>query len=98
MATPASGRQDLDTIQGIFANAHQEWRESQMTKAIAIFQSGNHAYQSASHAYQNETVGAITNLVTDTASDCASVAAFTATNSTLTAYCTAVHSQLLIAL
>ena len=43
-------------------------------------------------------VEAIENFATATASDRASVAALTATNSTLTAYCTATHSQLLIAL
>ena len=65
---------------------------------MPFFQSGNHAYQSANHAYQNETVEAIANLATDTASDPASVEALTATSSTLAADCTATHSQLLIAL
>ena len=69
METPASGRQDMDPLQGIFATAHQEWRESQTTTAGAVFQSGNHAYPSANHAYQNETVEAIANLATATASD-----------------------------
>ena len=81
-----------------FATAHQEWRESHTTTAGAVFQSGNHAYPSANHAYQNETVEAIANLATATASDRASVEALTETNSTLTAECTATHSQLLIAL
>ena len=61
-----------------FATAHQEWRESQTTTAGAVFQSGNHAYQLANHVYQNETVEAIANLATATASDRASVAALTA--------------------
>ena len=78
--------------------AHQEWRESQTTTAGAVFQSGNHAYPSANHVYQNETVEAIANLATATASDRASVAALTETNSTLTADCTATQSQILIAL
>ena len=78
--------------------AHQEWRESQTTTAGAFVQSGNYAYPSANHAYQNEMVESIANLATDTASDRASVAALTATNSTLTANCTATHSQLLVAL
>ena len=43
-------------------------------------------------------VESITNLATATASDHASVAALTATNSTLTADCTATHAQLLIVL
>ena len=81
-----------------FATAHQEWQELQTTTAGAVFQLGNHAYQSANHAYQNETFEAIANLATSTASDRASVAALTATNSTLTLDCTATHSQLLIAL
>ena len=81
-----------------FATSHQEWRESQTTTAGAVFQSGNHTYQSANHAYQNETAKVIKKLATATASDRASVAALTATNSTLTAYCTATHSHLLIAL
>ena len=63
-----------------------------------MFQSGNHVYPSANHAYQNETVEAIANLATATASDRASVAALTATNRTLTNDCTATHSQLLISL
>ena len=69
-----------------------------MTTAGAVFRLGNHAYQSANHVYQNETVKAIANLATATSSDRASVAALTATNSTLTADCTATHSQILIAL
>ena len=69
-----------------------------MTTAGSVFQPGNHAYLSATHAYQSETVEAIANLATATASDRALVAALTATNSTLTAYCTATHSHLLIAL
>ena len=81
-----------------FATAHQEWRESQTTTSGAVFQSGDHAYQSANHAYQNETVEAIANITTDTASDHASVAALTATNSTLTDNYTSTHSQLLISL
>ena len=74
MATPASGRQDLDPLHGIFATAHQEWRESQTTAAGAVFQSVNHAYQSANYTYQNETVEAIANLATAPASDCSLVA------------------------
>ena len=70
-----------------FASAHQEWLELQTTTAGAVFQSGNHAYQSANYVYQNEMVEAIANLATATASDHASVAALTATNSTLTADC-----------
>ena len=81
-----------------FSTAHQEWRESQTTTAGAVFQSGNHAYPSANLAYQNETAEAIANLATATASDRASVAALTATNSNLTADCKATHFQLLIAL
>ena len=45
-----------------------------------------------------KTVKAIANFATGTASDRASVAALTATNSTLTAESTATHFQLLIAL
>ena len=69
-----------------------------MTTAGAVFQLGNHAYQSANNAYQNETVEAIENLATAMVSDRASVAALTATNSTLTADFTATHSHLLISL
>ena len=98
MATPASGRQDLEPYQGIFATAHQEWHELQTTTASAVFQLGNHAYQSAKHIYQKETAKAIANIATATASDRTSVATLTATSSTLTADCTATHSQLLIAL
>ena len=98
MATPASGRQDLDPLQGIFATVHKEWQESQTTTAGAVFQSGNHAYQSAIHVYQNETVKSIANLATAMASDLASVAALTATNSTLNSDCTDTHSQILITL
>ena len=85
---PARGRQDLETLQGFFDTAHQEWQESQTTIAGAVFQLANQAYQSAVHGYQNETVEAITNLATATASYCASVAAFTETNSALIADCT----------
>ena len=81
-----------------FATAHQEWRELQTTTSGAVFQSGNHAYPSANHAYENETVEAIANVATATASDHASVTALTATNRTLTTTCTATQSQLLIAL
>ena len=84
-------------LQGIFATDHREYWESQTTTAGAVFQS-NHAYQSADHGYQNETVEAITNLATSTASNRASVAALNATNITLTAACTSTHAQLLIAL
>ena len=80
------------------ATAHQEWQELQTTTAGAVFQSGNHAYQSANHLYKHETIEAIANLVTATASDRALVPALTATNSTLTADCTATHSQIIIAL
>ena len=80
------------------ATTHQELRESQTTTAGAVFQSGNHAYPSANHAYQNETAEAIANLATATASDRASVAALTTTNSTLTANSTTTHFQILIAL
>ena len=69
-----------------------------MTTAGAVFQSSNHAYQSANHVYQNETVKAIANLATATASYRASVVALNATNSTLTAYFTATHSYICIAL
>ena len=78
--------------------SHQEWWESQTTTASSVFQLGNHAYQLANHAYQNETVKAISNLDKATASDCSLVAALTATNSTLTADCTATQSQIIIAL
>ena len=71
-------------------------QESQTTTAGTVLQSGNYAYQSANHTYQNETVEAIANLATATASDHASVAALTATNNKLTADYTATHSQLLI--
>ena len=47
---------------------------------------------------EEETAEAIANIATATVSDRASVAALTATNSTLTADCTETHSQLLIAL
>ena len=63
-------------FKAFFATAHQEWHESLLSTAGAGFQSAN-------HAYQQDTVDAITNLATATASDCASVAALVATNSTL---------------
>ena len=88
----------MDTLQGIFSTAHEEWRESQTTTAGAVFQSGNHAYQLANQTYQNETIKAIANLATATASDRAMVTALTATNSARTTDCNATHSQLLIAL
>ena len=48
--------------------------------------------------YQQETVNAIANLATATASDCATVATLTATNSTLTSALTACQLQLVEAL
>ena len=48
--------------------------------------------------YQQETVDAISNLATATASDCATVATLTATNSTLTSALTVCQLQLVEAL
>ena len=90
------------TFKTFFAPAHQEWRESQVTTAGAEFQSANHLYQhknqSANHVYQQETVDAIDTLATATTSDCASVAALTSTNITLTVKVSASHAKLVVAL
>ena len=75
-----------------FATAHQEWRESQVTTTGAGFQTANAV------VYQKDTVDAIANLATATASDCASVAALTATNSTLTTELTSCQAKLVVAL
>ena len=61
-----------------FSGPHQEWHKTQDTTASAGFQSAN-------LAYQQDTVYAIANLATATASDCASVATLSATNITMAA-------------
>ena len=85
---------ELNTWPGFkafFTNAYQEWRESLVTTASAGFQSSN-------HTYQQDTVDAIANLATATASDRASVAALTATNSTLYAEIATTNAKLVTAL
>ena len=73
-----------------FATVHNKWRESQSTTTSAEFHS---AYlpqeEDTNQIYQQKTVDAIANLATATASDRATVANLTATNSTLTLALTA---------
>ena len=90
------------TFKTFFATAHQEWRESQVTTAGTELQSANHLYQhknqSSNNVYQQETVDAFSNLDTATASDPASVAALTATNTTLTAKVSVTHAKFVVVL
>ena len=82
-----------------FATAHNEWRKSQSTTTGAEFHSANLLQeQDTTQLYQQETVDAIANLATATASDRAMVAILTATNSTLTSALTACQLQLVEAL
>ena len=78
-------------FKAFFATTHQEWRESFITTAGAGFQSAN-------HAYQQDTVDSISNLATATESDCASIAALTATNRTLYDRLATNNSKLITAL
>ena len=78
-------------FKSFFATAHQDWRESQATTTGANFHSAN-------HVYQQDTVDAIANLATATASDRASVAALTATNGTLSTDLAACNAKLVLAL
>ena len=85
---------ELNTRPGFkafFATAHKEWRESLVSTAGAGFQSAN-------HAYQQDTVDSISNLATATESDCASIAALTATNRTLYDRLATNNSKLITAL
>ena len=75
-----------------FATSHQECQELQVTTAGAGFQTANVV------VYQQDTVEAITNLATATASDRAAVADLTTTNSNLTTKFTACQSKLISAL
>ena len=76
-----------------------KWRESQSTTTGAEFQSANLLQEEdTTQLYQQETVGAIANLATATASDRATVATLTSTYSTLTLTLTACQLQLVEAL
>ena len=77
-----AARKTWATFKTFFATVHQEWRELQVTTSGAGFQLANNLYQQ--DLYQQETVDDIANLATATASDRTSVAAITATNTTLT--------------
>ena len=82
-----------------FATAHNKWRKYQSTTTSAEFCSANILQeQDTTQLYQQETVDAIANLAIATASDCATVATLTATNSTLTLALTACQLQLVEAL
>ena len=82
-----------------FATTHQELRESQATTAGPDCHAANHVdHQAANHIYRQETLNAIVNLATATASDRASVATLTNTNSTLAATLTMRNSKLVTAL
>ena len=86
-------------FKNFFATAHNEWRESQSTTTGAEFHSANLLQEEdTSQLYQQETVDAIVNIATATASDRATVATMTATNSTLTSALTACQLQLVEAL
>ena len=75
-----------------FATPQQEWRELQVTTSGAGLQTANAA------VYHQDTVEAIANLATAMDSDCAAVAALSATNSTLTTKLTACQEKLVEAL
>ena len=82
-----------------FFNAHQQLRKLQATTAGAGYHASNHVDQhAANHVYQQETVDAISNLATTTASDPVLVATLTATNRTLAAALTLSNSKLVTAL
>ncbi len=74
----------------LFALAHQELREAQLTTSATGFQSANAAID-----LQNDTVDAIANLATATAADRTSVAALTATVSKLTLELSTANAKLL---
>ena len=82
-----------------FATAHQELRVSQATTTGAGYHAANHGNQhAANHFYRQETVSAISNLATATASDHALVATLAVTNITLAAALTLSNSKLVTAL
>jgi hypothetical protein len=84
----------------VFTLAHQELRESTHTSKGSGFHSANNAVtqDDFNHDIQQETVDAIANLATATASDRATVASLTATNSRLTLELIAVNAKLVKAL
>ena len=89
----------LERLQTFFATAHNEWRKYQSTTTGAEFQSANILQEEeTTQLYQQETVDAISNLATATASDRAMVATLTATNRTLTLALTACQLKLVEAL
>ena len=82
-----------------FATARKKWRESQSTTTGAEFHSANLLQEEdTNQLYQQETGNAIANLAIATASDRATLATLTATNSTLTLAITACQLQLVEAL
>ena len=82
-----------------FATTHQELCKSQATTAGAGYHAANLVdHQASNQLYQQETVDAITNLATSTASDRASVATLTTTNSNLAAALTLSSKNLVTAL
>ena len=86
---------NLDRFKTFFATVHNEWRESQSTTAGAKFHSANRLQeQDAMQLYQQETVDAISNLATATASNRATVTTLKSINCTLTSALTAIQIQL----
>ena len=86
-------------LKTFFAAAHKEWHKSQSTTTGAEFHSANLLQEEdTTQIYQQETVNAIANLATATASDRATVATLTATNRTLTSALTDCQLQLVEAL
>ena len=89
----------LPHLKVFFAAAHREWRLLLRNNTGTPYVAAHNATAHPDNGYlQQETVDAITNLETATASDCAAIAQLTATVESITAELVTVNANLVAAL
>ena len=89
----------LPHLKVFFAAANREWRISIQNETGAPYGAANNTTARQDNRYlQQETVDAITNLATATASDCAAIAQLTSTIERLTSELVTVNANLVTSL
>ena len=95
----AENNKTLPDLKTFFADAHRDWRLSMQNETGTPYDAAHNATARPDDKYlQKETVDAIENLATATASDCAAIAQLTTTVERLTAELVTVNTKLVAAL
>ena len=99
MESEGVGQKDATTPQGFFVAAHREWHLSLQNETDTPYGAAHNATAHPDDGYiKQETVDAIANMATATASDCAAIAQLTATVERLTAELVTLNIKLVASL